>query len=355
MGRQQIQPGERMAAVSLTGAHISRALHVAGAGSGLVMPVDKIADAFNTAMLRYGHGQFDTTNKVAALVSECMMESAYFRTTEEFNKTHGDYQPYRGRTFIQITWKSNYDKFGVWCRQHGLVTSADTFSRNPGSLAALEWAAIGGVWYFTQVMFHGKPLTAYSNNIEQVGKAVNLGNPFSPHPLKSLGVRKDAYEAVRALGPTIIPTRQTSGGYDMAAATGVYARANAVLQTLAAGKHQLAINNGPNGDGKSPGISLVSGPNDGVDITTGIVVDSDQGGKVRMVLVNFDKDGKNLGVHHERVGVSFGPGTNVEVSATYKGSIGKSPTPGGQLRLRVQIEAFGAATVKDVQSSGWKM
>ena len=341
--------------MSLTGAHIIHALHAAGAGGNLVMSSDKIAAAFNDAMVRYAPGQFDTVDKVAALVSECMMESAYFRTTEEYNKIHGDYQPYRGRTFIQITWRANYELFGGWCHKLGLVGSADTFVNNAASLADLKWAAIGGVWYFTQVMFHGKPLTHYADNIEQVGKAVNLGDPNSKHALSSLHARKAAYKAVTALGPIIIPTPPTPGGYDMTTATGVYARANVVPQPLTAGKHQVAINNGPNGDGTSPGVSLVSGPNDGVDITTGIVVDSDQGGQLRMVLVDFDKDGKNLGVHHERLGASFSPGTNVEVAATFKGSIGKSPTQGGQLRLRVQVEAFGTATIKDVQSSGWKM
>lgn len=89
----------------LTAAHIETALHVAGAGGGLVMPAKDIAAAFNDAMLRYGRGQFTTAARVAALVSSCMMESAYFRTTEEYAKD-GRYAPFIGRGFMQLTWRS---------------------------------------------------------------------------------------------------------------------------------------------------------------------------------------------------------------------------------------------------------
>lgn len=188
----------------LSAIHIETALRAAGAGGGLVMPSDEIAAAFNDAILTYGNSQFDTVNKVAALVSECMQESAYFRTTEEYAKD-GRYAPYIGRTFIQLTWQTNYAAFGAWCFNKGLVADPDVFVKAPKLLADRKWAALGGVWYFTRVLFHGKPLTAYSDDIGQVGKAVNLGDPFSKYTPNGHKARAAAYEAVRALGPTIIP------------------------------------------------------------------------------------------------------------------------------------------------------
>jgi len=179
----------------LTASHIQAALKAAGAGSGLVMPADKIADAFNDAISKHGDGLFTTVNTYAALVSECMMESAYFRTTQEYAST-GAYQPYRGRTFIQITWKDNYSAFGKWCKSVGLVDDLDYFVKNPTKLADLKWAALGGVWYFTKKMFSGKPLTAYADSSLQVGRAVNMGNPFSKNTPNGQKARDDAYRAV---------------------------------------------------------------------------------------------------------------------------------------------------------------
>jgi hypothetical protein len=190
----------------LTGPHIEAALRAAGARTtGLVMPAADIAAAFNDAMLTYGVGQFDTIAKVAALVSESMMESAYFHTTVEYNTTKGGYQPYRGRTFIQITWKANYQAFGAWCKSKSLVADADYFVKNPSRLADLKWAAIGPVWYFTQVPFSGEPLTAYAGDIAKVGKAVNLGSPYAKGTPNGQGARAAAYLAVRGLGDVIIP------------------------------------------------------------------------------------------------------------------------------------------------------
>lgn len=181
--------------MNLTGTHISAALKAAGAGSGTVATPQVIADLFNEAIEKYGDGLFTTVNTYAALVSECMMESAYFRTTKEYSNS-GAYQPYRGRTFIQLTWKDNYAAFGKWCKAEKLVADADYFVKNPSKLEDLKWAALGGVWYFTKKMFSGKPLTAYSDNMLQVGRAVNMGNPFSKNTPNGQKARDDAYRAV---------------------------------------------------------------------------------------------------------------------------------------------------------------
>lgn len=98
----------------LTAAHINQVRAAAGASGSIVIPADEIAELFNEAMTKHGSGQFTNKKRVAALVSECLMESAYFRTTVEYANT-GPYQPFRGRTFIQLTWKSNYAAFGAWC------------------------------------------------------------------------------------------------------------------------------------------------------------------------------------------------------------------------------------------------
>lgn len=198
----------------VSAAHINAALKAVGAGTGLVIPADQIAKQFNEAILLYGKGQFKTANSVAALLSQCMMESAYFRTTEEYDKT-GRYAPFIGRTFMQVTWKDNYLKFGQWCFAKDLIPTASWFVDSPARLKDVKWAALGGVWYFTEALFHGKPLTAYSNNIEEVGKAVNLGNPYSAYTPNGQAHRIAAYNAFAKFGTALVPPAASKEGIKM--------------------------------------------------------------------------------------------------------------------------------------------
>lgn len=75
--------------MALTKSHILKMTAAAGGAYNMVMTPAQIAQHFNDAITKYGDGQFNTTAKVAALLSESMMESAYFRTTEEYAKTGG--------------------------------------------------------------------------------------------------------------------------------------------------------------------------------------------------------------------------------------------------------------------------
>jgi len=195
----------------LTAAHIRAIRNAAGAYGAPIIPEQQIANLFNEAMTKYGDGQFTNKKRVAALVSECLMESAYFRTTVEYANT-GPYQPYRGRTFIQLTWKSNYADFGRWCVRKGLLRKGqeDYFVRNPVALGRAEWAALGGVYYFTQKKWSGKNLCqiADSGSSLAIGRAVNLGNPWSPYTPNGQRARDRAFELVMSLPDDIVPGKK---------------------------------------------------------------------------------------------------------------------------------------------------
>jgi predicted chitinase len=90
----------------------------------------------------------NTPLRIAHWLAQIGHESDSFRATEEYNK-NGRYAPYIGRTWIQITWQENYRKFGVWCKAKGLISDSEVFVRDPQSLAALRWRAIGPAWYWT--------------------------------------------------------------------------------------------------------------------------------------------------------------------------------------------------------------
>lgn len=91
----------------------------------------------------------DCTNvlRVATWLAQIGHESA-FKYTEEIDKS-GSYAPYIGRTWIQITWESNYRSFSRWAFENGLVDSPDFFVKDYKALADLRWAGIGPAWYWT--------------------------------------------------------------------------------------------------------------------------------------------------------------------------------------------------------------
>jgi predicted chitinase len=343
-----------MVTMSLTGAHITKALRAYGAGSGLCMSADNIAKAFNEAMMKYADGQFNTINKVAALVSECMMESASFRTTEEYSK-NGRYAPYIGRTFIQITWKNNYASFGKWCKSQGLISDPDYFVKNPKQLADLKWAAIGGVWYFTKVMFHGHPLVYYSNDILQVARAVNMGDPYSSNTPAGMSARRAAYQTFKNLGPSIIPDgiiENEAKEFIMAAAKTVYKYTSKDQVISANTDTEIKIDDAGN-------TSVVKGPNDGVDVGVSVTFKSATPVKVAVwarIVNTLAKDGTDAKVQADRIHApqSYDLG-EWGVDSFFKGAIAVQATSGRDNRLRFIIRASAPITVTAIQASGWKL
>lgn len=348
--------------MSLTGKHIEAALKAVDAGSGTVTSYQEIADLFNIALLRFGEGMFKTTNQVAALLSECMMESAYFRVTEEYAK-NGRYAPYIGRTFMQLTWKDNYAKFGQWCYDKQLIQDPNYFVKNPTKLADLQWAALGGVWYFTRVSFYGKPLVDYANDISQVGKAVNLGDPRSRFEPKGADARKEAFDAVRKLGGNIVPqfpppTENKEEGFIMATGKKVMFWNNE-HQPLVEGEQVVFIKKG------TKDVSVVVGENAGVDLCAQVEVDNPGGWNVSVRWRVLDWKDKSPGFFRVN-GIKMPVGGPVPGrqagQAIYKADLGKPSGPGRSNRLRLYVEAVRTdpnqkvfPQINNVHIDGWKL
>lgn len=90
-------------------------------------------------------------NRIAMWLAQIGHESAGFDATEEYasGDESTDRWKYKGRTWIQLTWETNYRAFGEWCLNEGLVDSAYYFVDNPKALADLRWAGLGAAWYWT--------------------------------------------------------------------------------------------------------------------------------------------------------------------------------------------------------------
>lgn len=109
----------------------------------------KAAEILPTMQQGLALAQCTTVNRIAMFIAQTCWEADHYNTTEEYGGGSGQpYYPYCGRTWIQITWQSNYAKFGQWCVAQGLITDPNQFVNNPGSLADLRWAGIGAAWFW---------------------------------------------------------------------------------------------------------------------------------------------------------------------------------------------------------------
>lgn len=89
--------------------------------------------------------------RIAMWLAQIGHESDGFNATEEYQNgdESADRWKYKGRTWIQITWESNYRGFSQWANARGLVPTSTYFVDNPRQLADLRWAGLGPAWYWT--------------------------------------------------------------------------------------------------------------------------------------------------------------------------------------------------------------
>jgi putative chitinase len=194
----------------LTGAMLkSIAGAVPGGASGKqVASWDALAKDCNDACVLLG---FTTYKGYATFIANNCQESGYFRTTEEYAK-NGPYAPYIGRTFIQVTWKTNYAAFGKYAVSKKLegLTDPNYFVNNPKRLADVKWAWWGPCWYFSK-SWGGKTLVQIADTSKMpnvaVAKAINMGSPTSPHTPSGMRTRDALYDKACSYGDKLMPVR----------------------------------------------------------------------------------------------------------------------------------------------------
>lgn len=114
------------------------------------LPLSKATEILPTMEAGLKLAQCNTVNRIAMFIAQTQEESDNYNTTEEYGDLSGEaFYPFIGRTWIQVTWESNYQAFGQWATQQGLITDPNQFVNDPGSLADIQWAGIGAAWYWT--------------------------------------------------------------------------------------------------------------------------------------------------------------------------------------------------------------
>ena len=155
-------------------------------------------------------------NRIAMWLAQIGLESDSFNATEEYasGDESTDRWLYKGRTWIQITWRTNYAGFGAWAAQRGLVTYADYFVDNPRALADLKWAGLGPAWYWTVARPQINALCD-AGDLIGVTKAINGGlNGLEDH--NGQPGRRTRYQRALALGDQLLTL--TTGDDDFMAA-----------------------------------------------------------------------------------------------------------------------------------------
>ena len=147
-------------------------------------------DACNAAMIR---GKITTRRRAVSFLREVGHESVGLRYRAEIGGRNTRYAPFYGRTYIQVTWRSNYLAFGRWL---GL---GDLFVRKPHLLEETKYAWLGPVWYWTSRNLNA---VADTGNFDRVSYLVNGG-------WNGIADRRRRGAVCWSLGDAILPTPES--------------------------------------------------------------------------------------------------------------------------------------------------
>lgn len=123
--------------------------------------------------------EITTVKRCAAWYSQLGHESAGLKYMAEI-QTNGpgwsdDRRIYRGRGPIQLTWSSNYRKFGQWCAAKGYVTDPELFVKQPELVEQPRWGFLAASWYWLNAGPRPGRINAYADagDILAVSRCVN--------------------------------------------------------------------------------------------------------------------------------------------------------------------------------------
>jgi predicted chitinase len=114
---------------------------------------DTLTDYLPYFMAAMEAAGINTVNRAAAWCSQIGHESAGLRYMAEIQTSDQSWSTdrtrYRGRGPIQLTWSSNYRKFGQWCASNGwFVNDPELFVKQPELVEEPKWGFLAASWYW---------------------------------------------------------------------------------------------------------------------------------------------------------------------------------------------------------------
>ena len=124
------------ALISVGSSGVRSSVQIKKDGTRVKTSLVEITELLNKAFVGRNYNKY----AMSIFVATMLQESAWLMTTVEYGSLTKRYDPYRGRTFEQLTHESNYLGFGKWCKSQGLVDSEDIFVRKAWrSCLVLAW------------------------------------------------------------------------------------------------------------------------------------------------------------------------------------------------------------------------
>lgn len=123
--------------------------------------------------------QITTPLRAAAFASQIGHESSGLKYMAEIQTNGPDWSDdrriYRGRGPIQLTWASNYRKFGQWCFDNGRISDPELFVKQPALVERPEWGFLAASWYWLFAGPRPGRINAYADagDILAVSRCVN--------------------------------------------------------------------------------------------------------------------------------------------------------------------------------------
>lgn len=154
--------------------------------------------------------QCTNVNRIAMWVAQMGHESAGFNATEEYasgadyegrceslgNCFPGDGVRFKGRTWIQITGRSNYTQLSKWAHSKGIVPTPTFFVDDSRKLAEMQYAGLGPAWYWTVARADINALSD-RRDLVTVTRRINGGTNGLPD-------RQNRYNRALALGDQLL-------------------------------------------------------------------------------------------------------------------------------------------------------
>ena len=169
--------------MGITASQFKKALQSCNAYGGQPWSMQELADGANEAARVMG---ITTRQGLAILVANCMIESAWYRTTVEYGKAGTlRYDPYRGRTFTQNTWLAGYRLVGQYAKKKGLLSDSEYFVKNPTRLGDYKWAWHGPAAYYTANGLVARCNRGGVAELKAVGRIIHAGPGRVNYPTNS--------------------------------------------------------------------------------------------------------------------------------------------------------------------------
>ena len=185
----------------------NRAATVLAKAAGIT--AGKAADILSGVVDGLRASQCNNVNRVAMWLAQMGHESGGFNYTEEIasgaayegradlgNTQQGDGVRFKGRSWIQVTGRSNYTKLSKWAFDQGIVASATFFVDAPTKLAQNQFAGLGPAWYWTVARPQLNSLSD-KRDLVAVTQAINGGQ-------NGIADRRQRYDRALALGNDLL-------------------------------------------------------------------------------------------------------------------------------------------------------